>query len=62
MPDELFFFLEEKAAVEAYKEDRVKGYKVRVHYQPVKESEKKAKREAVAQVMLQALKRMKEKK
>jgi len=30
-----FFFLEEKAAAEAYKEYRVKGYKVRVQYQPV---------------------------
>jgi len=60
-PDELFFFLEESAAAEASKEDRIKGYKVRVKYQPVKESEKKAKREAVAQVMLQALKRMKQK-
>jgi hypothetical protein len=61
LPDELFFFLEEKAAAEASKEDRIKGYRVRVQYQPVKESEKKAKREAVAQVMLQALKRMREK-
>ena len=61
-PDELFFFLEESAAAEASKEDRIKGYKVRVKYQPVKESEKKAKREAVAQVILQALKRMREKK
>ena len=59
-PEELFFFLEGSAAAEASKEDRIKGYKVRVQYQPVKESEKKAKREAVAQVMLQALKRMKE--
>jgi hypothetical protein len=62
LPDELFFFLEKKAAAQASKEDRIKGYKVRVQYQPVKDSEKKAKREAVAQVMLQALRRMKDKK
>ena len=61
-PDEFFFFLEESAAAEASKEDRIKGYKVSVQYQPVKESEKRAKREAVAQVILQALKRMREKK
>lgn len=61
LPDELFFFLEEKAAAEASKQGRIKGYKVKVQYQPVKESEKKAKREAVVQVMLQALKRMKNK-
>jgi hypothetical protein len=62
LPDELFFFLEEKAAAEASKEGRIKGYRVRVQYQPVKELEKKARREAVAQVMLQAMKRMKDKK
>jgi hypothetical protein len=59
-PDELFFFLEEAAAAESSKEDRIKGYRVRVQYQPVKESEKKVRREAVAQVMLQALKRVRE--
>lgn len=53
--------MEEKAAAEASKEGRIKGYRVRVQYQPIKESEKKAKREAVAQVMLQALRRMREK-
>lgn len=62
LPDELFFFLEEKAAAQASKEHRIKGYKVRVQYHPVKETEKKTKRQAVAQVMLQALKRMKDKK
>jgi hypothetical protein len=45
-----------------YKIYIVKGHKVKVKYQATKEEEKKAKREAVARVMLQALKRMKEKK
>lgn len=58
-PEELFFYLEKKVASEGNKEDRVKGYKVKVQYQPVQDSEKKTKREAVAQVILQALKRMK---
>jgi hypothetical protein len=40
----------------------VKRNKVKVQYQPVSESERKSKREAVAQVILQALKRMKDKK
>jgi len=53
-------FLEEEAAAEMTKEKRVKGYKVKVQYQPIKEEDKKAKREAVAQVILQAMKRMKE--
>ncbi|MDI6697609.1 MAG: hypothetical protein QME85_01555 [Candidatus Saccharicenans sp.] len=39
----------------------IKEYKVRVQYQHVKEIEKKTKREAVAPVILQELKRMREK-
>ncbi len=61
-PDELFFYLEKEAASMAGKEERIKGYKVKVQYQPVAETEKKVKREAVGQVILQALKRMKEEK
>jgi hypothetical protein len=61
-PEELFFYLEKEVAAEASKEERVKGYKVKVKYQPVQDAEKKTKREAVAQVILQALKRMKDKK
>jgi len=57
-PDELFFFLEAEAAKEAGKEERVKGYKVKVKYQPVKETDKQTKREAVAKVIIGALKRM----
>jgi DNA helicase HerA-like ATPase len=56
-PEELLLFLEEEAAGEAATEERVKGYRVKVQYQPVKETEKKAKRQAVAQVILQALRR-----
>ena len=58
-PEDLFFFLEEEVAGEAATEERVKGYRVKVQYQPVKETEKKAKRQAVATVILQALRRMK---
>ncbi|MFH1970875.1 MAG: type IV secretion system DNA-binding domain-containing protein [Patescibacteria group bacterium] len=58
-PEEMYFYLEEESAKDAGKEERVKGYRVKVKYQPVKETEKKKKREAVAQVVLQAMKRMK---
>lgn len=58
-PEELFFQLEEQAAGEASKEERVKGYKVKVEFQPVAEAEKRTKREAVAQVIFQALRRLK---
>ena len=60
-PEEFLSFLEEEAAAELTKEDRVKGYKVKVQYQAASEAEKKTKREAVANVIVQALKRMKEK-
>ena len=61
-PEELLLFLEEDAAEEMTKEERIKGYKVKVQYQAATEKDKKAKREAVASVIVQALKRMKEKK
>ncbi len=60
-PEELFSYLEEEAASGKGKEERVKGYKVKVRYQPVGETEKKAKREAVGQVILQALRRLRKK-
>ena len=60
-PDELFFYLEQEAAREASKEERVKGYRVKVEYQPVDDEEKKVRREAVGLVVLQALRRMKNK-
>ena len=61
-PEDLILFLEEDEAAEMTREERVKGYKVKVQYQTASVEEKKAKREAVAQVILQAMKRMKEKK
>ena len=61
-PEEPFFYLEQKAASWASKEERIKGYRVKVQYQPVVESEKKTRREAVGEVILQALRRMKEEK
>lgn len=59
-PDDLFFYLEKEAALLSGKEERVKGYRVKVQYQPIVETEKNTRREAVGQVILQALKRMKE--
>jgi len=46
----------------AGREERVKGYKVRVQYQPLDEEEKKVRGEAVAQVVLQSLRPQKERK
>jgi len=61
-PEEVFSYLEKEAALEAEKEERVKGYRVKVRYKPVEEEEKKTKREAVAKVILQAMRRLKQKK
>jgi len=41
-------------------EERVKGYRVKVQYRPLEEEERKARREAIAQVILQSLRRQKE--
>lgn len=61
-PEELLLHLDELEAAEQGMEVRIKGYRVKVQYQATNEKEKKAKREAVAQVILQAMKRMKDKK
>jgi hypothetical protein len=61
-PEELYFLLEEEAAALAGKEERVKGYRVKTSFSPVREGEKKAKRDAVAKVILDAIRRMKEQK
>jgi hypothetical protein len=60
-PEELFSYLESQSAILAGKEERVKGYKVKVQYQALDEDEKKARRETIAQVILQSLRRQKEK-
>jgi len=58
-PEELFSFLEAEAAALSGKEEKVKGYKVKVQYQALDEDEKKNRREAIAQVILQSLRRQK---
>ncbi len=58
-PEELFLFLDEQLAQEAGGEQRIKGYRVKVQYRAVSEADRKRKREAVAQVVGQALRRLK---
>ena len=58
-PQDLILFLDEQVAQEANREVRVKGYRVKVQYQPVSEAEKQKKREAVGQVVAQSLRRLK---
>jgi len=56
-PEELFFHFEEQSTGEAGKEEMVKGYRVKVNYKPLNEKERREKREAIAQVILQSLQR-----
>ncbi len=58
-PEELFRFLDERSAHGAVEGKRVSGYRVKVHYQSVSEAERSQKREAMANVVLQTLRRMK---
>ena len=56
-PEEIYFFLENESV--GTKEKLVKGYKVKVNYQPVKEAEGKSKKDAVTQIIAKALHRIK---
>jgi len=59
-PEELFSFLEGLEAEQAGVEEKVRGYKVKVKFQSVSEAEKKTRKQAISQTILQALKRMKD--
>lgn len=58
-PDALFLYLDEEIAKEASTETRIKGYRVKVEYDAVSPKEMEKKRESVAQVVLESLKKMK---
>jgi len=53
-PDALVQFFEEEAAKNAGKTDNVKGYKVKVNFQPQQESDKQIKRQALTQIVLKS--------
>lgn len=56
-PDALALFFEEEAAKSAGKTGKVKGYKVKLDFQPQQDIERKSKRQAVAQIVLQSFRR-----
>ena len=62
MPEALFAFLEEIEAQAAATERTVRGYKVKLKYRPLQEDEKRTRREAISQVILRALTRLRSKK
>lgn len=59
LPDELAGYLEEQEAEAAAREETVHGYKVKVQYKPLGEHEKDARKQAISQIILGALKRLK---
>lgn len=60
-PEALFAFLEEREAEAAAGEDKVRGYTVKTTYKPVEVGEKEQRKKAVGKVIMDTLKRYKEK-
>ena len=58
-PEDFVAFLEEREAKSATVEKTVKGYRVKVTYKPMSDEEKRTRREAISQVVMKAVKRMK---
>ena len=60
LPEEFIIYLEEIAANRKNQEETIKGYKVNVKFQPLDETEKKARQQAIAQILLKNLQRLKD--
>ncbi|MCC6396712.1 MAG: hypothetical protein IT282_06805 [Bacteroidetes bacterium] len=58
-PEELFSFIGQLQASVAGKEEVVKGYKVKVRFKSLGNAEEKARKQAIAQTVAQAMKRLK---
>lgn len=61
LPEDFFVFLDQFTAESKGKEETIKGYKVRVKYKSLSSDEQKARKEAIAKTVLQAMKRLREK-
>ena len=57
VPEELLAFLDERGAENASSEKTVRGYKVKVNYMAVDEKTQRQKREAIARLMVESLRR-----
>ncbi|MCW5976496.1 MAG: type IV secretion system DNA-binding domain-containing protein [Bryobacteraceae bacterium] len=60
-PEELFSFIAQLEASAEPKEEVVKGYKVKVRFKALGDAEEKARKQAIAQTVAQAMRRMKPK-
>lgn len=61
LPDEFVAFIDQHGSVAAQGEQIVKGYKVKVNYKAIDETEQKSRREAIAKIIVQSMKRMEKK-
>jgi hypothetical protein len=59
LPEELFAWLDEHTVTPAATETTIKGYRINVNYDQISPSEMKQKRESIAKVVLQSLKKLK---
>ncbi|KAB2879093.1 type IV secretion system DNA-binding domain-containing protein [bacterium] len=59
-PDALIDYLDSSAESEAKHEKRIKGYRVRVEHNLVEENERTSKRESIAKVVLDSMRRIKQ--
>ncbi|OJW82376.1 MAG: hypothetical protein BGO69_17485 [Bacteroidetes bacterium 46-16] len=58
-PEQLFLYLDEQLAKEAITETRIKGYRVKVEYNPTTESEMKGKKDTINKTVLGSLRKKK---
>jgi len=61
LPEDFYVFLDQMKAECRSKEETFKGYKVRVKYKSINADELRARKEAIAKTVLQAIKRLKDK-
>ncbi len=61
-PEELILYLGQQTGKEASPPDeqRVRGYKVKVQHQAIEEADEDTRREAIAEVIVQSLRRLRE--
>ena len=59
LPEELLSYMEHAQATAASSQQTIRGYRVKVNYQAVGEQEKKTKKEAISNVIVQAMRRLK---
>ena len=58
LPDQFIGFLDQKEASSAGSVKTIKGYKVKVNFAPVDEAERVSRRQAIAKVILQSMRRV----